>query len=231
MSILKVARIGHPVVRTVAKEVPDSAYGEAGFQRLIDDMQETMYEYEGVGLAAPQIHEGLRLAVLEVPGSDDRADAEVPFTVLVNPVITPLGNETETGWEGCLSIPDLRGLVPRLTRLRLEALDRDGKPYSLEASGFFARGHPARVRPPGRQRVPRPHGRHEDPLVHQGVRGARPAGRGRELRRGTGTSSRFSSNSVRTLLLEKSLEVRVSKSHRFGLGLWGHWPTESRNSP
>jgi peptide deformylase len=139
MSILKVARIGHPVVRTVAKEVPESALGDAGFQRLIDDMQETMYEYEGVGLAAPQIHEGLRLAVLEVPDSDDRSETEVPFTVLVNPVITPLGDERETGWEGCLSIPDLRGLVPRLTRLRLEALDRDGKPYSLEASGFFAR--------------------------------------------------------------------------------------------
>ena len=139
MSIIKVARIGHPVVRTVAKEVPESALGEAGFQELIDDMQETMYEYEGVGLAAPQIHEGLRLAVLEVPGSDDRADAEVPFTVLVNPVITPLGDERETGWEGCLSIPDLRGVVPRLKALRLDAKDRDGKPYSLEASGFFAR--------------------------------------------------------------------------------------------
>jgi peptide deformylase len=139
MSILKVARIGHPVVRTATKEVPKKAFRDPGFQKLIDDMRETMYEYDGVGLAAPQIHESLRLAVLEVPASDDRSQAEVPFTVLVNPVITPLEEEKEHGWEGCLSIPDLRGVVPRLQKLRLEALDRDGKPFSLEASGFFAR--------------------------------------------------------------------------------------------
>ena len=139
MSILKVARIGHPVVRTVAKDVPKEAFHDPGFQNLIDDMRETMYEYEGVGLAAPQIHESLRLAVLEVPGSDDRSQTEVPFTVLVNPVITPIEEDEEHGWEGCLSIPDLRGVVPRLEKLRLEALDREGKPFSLEASGFFAR--------------------------------------------------------------------------------------------
>ena len=139
MSILKVARIGHPVVRTAAKAVPERAFGETRLQKLIDDMQATMYEYDGVGLAAPQIHESLRLAVLEVPGSDDRSEAEVPFTVLVNPVITPLGDEMKKGWEGCLSIPDLRGVVRRLTRLRLEALDRSGKPFSIEASGFLAR--------------------------------------------------------------------------------------------
>jgi peptide deformylase len=139
MSILKVARIGHPVVRAAAREIPKDALGEPGFQKLIDDMRQTMYEYEGVGLAAPQVHEGLRLAVLEVPGSDDRSDAAVPFTVLVNPVVTPLGPETVTGWEGCLSIPDLRGAVPRLKRVRLEALDREGRPYSLEATDFLAR--------------------------------------------------------------------------------------------
>ena len=139
MSILKVARIGHPVIRTAATPVPETAFRDPGFQKLVDDMRETMYEYEGVGLAGPQVHESLQLAVLEIPGSDDRSQAEVPFTVLANPTITPLGNEGENGWEGCLSIPDLRGLVPRLRRLRLEALDRDGKPYSLEASGFFAR--------------------------------------------------------------------------------------------
>jgi peptide deformylase len=139
MSILKIARIGHPVVRTAARPVPKSAFADPAFQRLIDDMRETMYEYEGVGVAAPQVHESLRLAVLEVPGSDDRADSGVPFTVLANPVITPLGDEIESGWEGCLSVPDLRGVVPRLKRLRLEALDRKGKPYTLEASDFLAR--------------------------------------------------------------------------------------------
>jgi peptide deformylase len=139
MSILKIARIGHPVIRTAAKPVSQEAFGDPAFQKLIDDMQETMYEYEGVGVAAPQVHVSLRLAVLEIPGSDEREAAEVPFTVLANPVITPMGNEAENGWEGCLSVPDLRGVVPRLTRLRLEALDREGKPFSLEASGFFAR--------------------------------------------------------------------------------------------
>jgi peptide deformylase len=139
MSILKVARIGHPVIRTPAKPVPRDAFADPRLQKLVDDMRETMYEYEGVGLAGPQIHESLQLAVLEIPGSDDRSRTEVPFTVLVNPTITPLGDEAENGWEGCLSVPDLRGLVPRLKQLRLEASDRDGKPFSLEASGFFAR--------------------------------------------------------------------------------------------
>ena len=139
MSILKVARIGHPVLRSPAKPVPKSAFKDPLFQKLVDDMRETMYEYEGVGLAAPQVHEGLQLAVIEVGGDDERSVAEVPFMVLVNPVVTPIGDETLRSYEGCLSIPDLRGVVPRLKSLKLEALDRDGKPYSLEAHDFFAR--------------------------------------------------------------------------------------------
>ncbi len=139
MSILKVARIGHPVIRAAAKPVPKQAFRDPLFQKLVDDMQQTMYEYEGVGLAGPQVHEGLRLAVIEVPASDERSRAEVPFMVLVNPVVTPLGEERESAWEGCLSVPDLRGVVPRWKRLKLDALDREGKPYSLEASDFFAR--------------------------------------------------------------------------------------------
>jgi peptide deformylase len=139
MSILKVARIAHPVLRSPAKPVPRDAFRHRLFQKLVDDMRETMYEYEGVGLAAPQVHEALRLAVIEVPASDDRSRAEVPFFVLANPVVTPLGDERESGWEGCLSIPDLRGIVPRYKRLKLDALDRHGKPYSLEAQDFFAR--------------------------------------------------------------------------------------------
>ena len=139
MSILKVARIAHPVLRAPAQPVPKAAFKDALFQKLVDDMRETMYEYEGVGLAAPQVHESLRLAVIEVPGDDERAKAEVPFLVLVNPVITALGDEKANGWEGCLSIPDLRGLTPRFARLKLEALDRHGKPYTLDAEGFHAR--------------------------------------------------------------------------------------------
>jgi peptide deformylase len=139
MSILKVARIGHPVIRTAAKAVPKKAFSDPLFQKLVDDMRETMYEYEGVGLAGPQVHESWRLAVIEVPSSDDRSRAEVPFMVLVNPVITPLAEERENGWEGCLSVPDLRGVVPRWKSLRLDALDRHGRAYSLEAHDFFAR--------------------------------------------------------------------------------------------
>jgi peptide deformylase len=139
MSILKVARIGHPVIRAAAKPVPREAFRDPLFQKLVDDMRETMYEYEGVGLAGPQVHEGWRIAVIEVPTDDDRSRAEVPFLVLVNPVVTPLGDERETAWEGCLSVPDLRGVVPRFKRLRLEAQDRQGKSYSLEAADFFAR--------------------------------------------------------------------------------------------
>jgi peptide deformylase len=139
MSILKVARLGHPAVRTPARPLGKAEVASEALQRLIDDMRATMYEYDGVGLAAPQVHESLRLAVIEVPASDDRARQPVPFTVLLNPVMTPLGAETEDGWEGCLSVPELRGIVPRHRRVRLEALDRKGRPYSLEAEGFFAR--------------------------------------------------------------------------------------------
>jgi peptide deformylase len=139
MAILKVARIGHPVVRQPARAVSVDELRSPTLQRLIDDMRQTMYEYDGVGLAAPQIHESLRLAVLEVPSSDRRTQGGVAFSVLVNPVVTPLGPEAIEGWEGCLSVPDLRGLVPRFSRLRLEALDREGQPYTLEAEGFHAR--------------------------------------------------------------------------------------------
>ena len=138
MSILKVARIGHPAVRTPGRPLERQELESRQLQKLIDDMVETMYEYDGVGLAAPQVHLGLRLAVLEVPASDERGEA-VPLTVLVNPVITPVGEEKVLGWEGCLSVPDLRGQVPRFTRLRLTALDRTGSPVDLEATGFHAR--------------------------------------------------------------------------------------------
>lgn len=137
--ILKVARIGHPVVRLSARDLTRDEMRSPALQRLIDDMVETMHEYDGVGLAAPQVHLGLRLAVIEVPASDERAREGVPLTVLVNPRVTLLDDETVDGWEGCLSVPDLRGVVPRARRVRLDARDRDGKPYAVEAGGFFAR--------------------------------------------------------------------------------------------
>jgi peptide deformylase len=139
MAILKVARIGHPVVRHAASPVPEESIDSPELQRLIDDMIETMQEYDGVGLAAPQVHVPLRVAVLEVPPSDARTRQAVPLTVLINPVVTRLGDETVPGWEGCLSIPELRGLVPRMRRLRLTARDRKGRPYTMEAADFLAR--------------------------------------------------------------------------------------------
>jgi peptide deformylase len=139
MAILKVARIGHPVVRMAAQPVVLEGLHSRESQRLIDDMIETMNEYDGVGLAAPQIHVSLRLAVIEVPARDERSRDAVPLTVLVNPVVTPLGDDTIPGWEGCLSVPDLRGVVPRFPRVRLDAHDRRGHPYTVEAEGFFAR--------------------------------------------------------------------------------------------
>ena len=139
MAILKVASLGHPVLRGAARPVLPEELATPDLQRLIDDMVETMYEYDGVGIAAPQVHVGLRLAVLEVPETDERGQGAVPLTVLVNPEVRALGEEVQHGWEGCLSIPDLRGTVPRWTRIELRALDRDGAPYTIEATDFFAR--------------------------------------------------------------------------------------------
>jgi peptide deformylase len=139
VSILKVARLGNPVVRAHARPVSLEELRSRSFQRLLDDMVETMHEYDGVGLAAPQVHVGLRLAVLEVTSSDERAEQPVPLTFLINPRLTPLGTDTELGWEGCLSVPDLRGQVPRAASVRLEALDREGRPLVVEAAGFLAR--------------------------------------------------------------------------------------------
>lgn len=139
MSILKVARIGHPVLRAPALAVAVDTLRSAQIQRFIDDMIETMHEYNGVGVAAPQVHVSLRIAVIEVPPDDERTGGGVPLMVLANPVISPLSEERAVGWEGCLSVPDLRGEVPRFTRLKLEALDREGKSYVVEASDFFAR--------------------------------------------------------------------------------------------
>jgi peptide deformylase len=139
VSILKVARIGHPVVRAAARPVEPEELLSREVQRLLDDMVETMREYQGVGLAAPQVHVGLRLAVVEVTEADARAEQAVPLVFLANPRLTPLAGAPVLGWEGCLSVPELRGRVPRHARLRLEALDRNGSPLAIEADGFFAR--------------------------------------------------------------------------------------------
>jgi peptide deformylase len=140
MAILKVARLGHPILREVARPVPREHVRSAEIQRFIDDMVETMREYDGAGLAAPQVHTLLQIAVIEVEGNPRYPDAPgIPLTVLVNPVVTPLTEETEDGWEGCLSVPDMRGMVPRATAVRLQGLDREAQPVDLVAKDFFAR--------------------------------------------------------------------------------------------
>src|SRR5437773_5180258 len=135
MSILKVCRLGHPVLRMEARRVSTEELASPSMQKLIDDMMETMVEYYGVGLAAPQIHESLALAVIESRGPR----GEIPMTVLVNPDVTVLDEEIIEDWEGCLSVPDFRGLVPRWRKLRVDALDRHGKKIHFTAEGFFAR--------------------------------------------------------------------------------------------
>jgi peptide deformylase len=140
MAILKVARLGHPVLREVATPVAVDAIGAPGTQRLIDDMIETMREYTGAGLAATQVHRLEQIAVIEVLKNPRYPEApEIPLMVLINPVVTALTEQTEDGWEGCLSIPDMRGVVPRYTAVRLEARDREGQPIDLKATDFFAR--------------------------------------------------------------------------------------------
>lgn len=140
MAILKVCHLGHPVLRRVAEPVPPESIAQPAFQQFIDDMIETMHEYEGVGLAAPQVHVSQQVAVLEVGKHPRYPDVpSVPLTVLINPRVTVLTEETVDGWEGCLSIPDLRGVVPRYCELRVEALDRHGEPMDFIAKDFHAR--------------------------------------------------------------------------------------------
>jgi peptide deformylase len=138
--ILKVARLGFPSLRTAASPVPPDRILTQDFQKLIDDMVETMHEYSGVGVAAPQIHLPIQLAVLEVHDHPRYPDMpSVPLTVLINPVVTILDRTIVEEWEGCLSVPDLRGRVPRFKQLRVTALGRNAEPLEIVASDFHAR--------------------------------------------------------------------------------------------
>jgi peptide deformylase len=123
MSILKVSRLGHPVLRMQTRQLAKDVLASPAIQTLIDNMMETMVEYYGVGLAANQVHESLAIAVIESHGPR----GAIPMTVLVNPEVTILDEQMVEDWEGCLSIPDLRGRVPRYRKLRVNALDRHVK--------------------------------------------------------------------------------------------------------
>jgi peptide deformylase len=136
MSILKVARMGHPVLRHSARPILPKELKTVLLQKLIDDMIETMQEYAGVGLAAPQVHEGLRVFVAHLD-PDGRGSGE-PMAV-INPEIEVIGTQLVEGWEGCLSIPDIRGRVTRAAEIRVTALDRHGKRIEINAKDFPAR--------------------------------------------------------------------------------------------
>ncbi len=136
MSILKVARMGHPVLRRRGRALDRSDLKNPLLQKFFDDMIETMYQYNGVGLAAPQVHESLRVFVAML---DEEPDEKSEATVVINPEIIPSGTTVAEGWEGCLSIPDIRGRVPRHTEITLKALDRSGKSVELQLKGFSAR--------------------------------------------------------------------------------------------
>ncbi|MBF0167034.1 MAG: peptide deformylase [Alphaproteobacteria bacterium] len=135
MAILKIARMGHPVLRATALPVSDPTAPE--IQGLVEDMIETLADAGGVGLAAPQVHVPLRLVIFFVP--TERGEDEVPLTVLINPVIEPLGDEEEEGAEGCLSLPGMVGVVPRFKFIRYSGLDLDGLPIERLAEGYHAR--------------------------------------------------------------------------------------------
>ncbi|HMB80920.1 MAG TPA: peptide deformylase [Vicinamibacterales bacterium] len=138
MSILKVARMGHPVLRAPARALEKAEIKSAVIQQLIDDMIDTMSEYHGVGLAAPQVHEGVRIFVAALDSGDDDEPESEPIAI-INPEIIIVGTDVVEDWEGCLSIPDIRGRVPRAREVKVRCFDRTGARVELSAHDFPAR--------------------------------------------------------------------------------------------
>lgn len=141
MAILKIARMGHPALYRKAEPVADPTADAV--RALVADMIETMVDAQGLGLAAPQVHVSARIVIFRAPdeaaASGKGASDRPPLTVLINPELAPLGDEMEEGWEGCLSLPGLRGLVPRYRRLRYAGFDLDGRRIAREVEGLHAR--------------------------------------------------------------------------------------------
>jgi len=138
MSVKQVLRMGEPLLFKTAD--PVMAFGTGELKQLIEDMFDTMAATGGVGLAAPQIGVGLQVVIFGFEKSERYPDADsVPQTILINPLITPLGDDEELGWEGCLSVPGLRGEVPRHSRIRYQGFDADGQAIDRTVEGFHAR--------------------------------------------------------------------------------------------
>ena len=150
MSIRKVARMGHPVLRVKARELTPEEILSEDFEDLLEDMVDTMEEYGGIGLAAPQIHESISVAIIDYaddhPRYAEQTDESnpvdglksMPLSVFINPKITVLDSTEQGFWEGCLSVPEIRGLVYRPKKIRVDFLDRDAKPRHIVAEGFLA---------------------------------------------------------------------------------------------
>jgi peptide deformylase len=140
MAIRKVARMGHPILRKKARELTVPEIRSAEIQRLIDDMVETMHEYGGVGLAAPQVHESLQISVIEFSDDSSRYPemGNQALSVFINPKMKVLDSEEQGYWEGCLSIPEIRGLVFRPRKIEVEFFDREGTKKKIVAEGFLA---------------------------------------------------------------------------------------------
>jgi peptide deformylase len=145
MAILKIARMGHPVLTTLARPVADPRHPE--IRKLVNDMVETMMDANGAGLAAPQVHVPLRVVIFQAPGErsdpglseEERFDHTAPLSVLINPEIEILGSSQEGGWEGCLSVPGLRGWVERPDHIRYRGMGLEGETIERVARGFHAR--------------------------------------------------------------------------------------------
>jgi peptide deformylase len=140
MAVREIIRMGHPTLRRIARPLDLAELAGGRVMRLIDDMVDTLHQVGGIGLAAPQVNESLRLAIIEIPGGESRYGVipAMPLTVFVNPEIEALGGETAGYWEGCLSIPGLRGFVERPQQIRVRSMDLNGNRFHMELSGFLA---------------------------------------------------------------------------------------------
>lgn len=140
MGILKVSCLGNPVLRKPSELVTKEAIASPEIQRLIDDMIATMHEYDGVGIAAPQVHVSKQIAVIEVKNNRRYPNEDaIPLTVLINPKILSASKKQQEDWEGCLSVNEFRGRVPRAESVEVNAFNRKGEKVRIRAHGFFAR--------------------------------------------------------------------------------------------
>ena len=135
MSILKIAKLGHPVLLKKAREIKE--FSSESLKKIIYDMSETMIDYNGIGLAAPQVHLSNRIVIFRNPDIEEKEKVHV--TPLINPIFKPIGDEKEDDWEGCLSIPGMQGLVSRFKKISYYGYDLDGNKIECTAEGLHAR--------------------------------------------------------------------------------------------